>query len=150
MNFRTEIKPSKILDLDLKTKFYSIGSCFANMIGKELTSNKFSCISNPFGIIYNPISIFSLLSNTSDFENSMIENDGIWYNYNLHSDFRHTDKQTLIDQIKQVQEESKTQLASSNVLVITLGSAFVYKLLDSNMIVAIATRFPRNSSLSIY
>ena len=61
MNLRTELTPSKILDLAIDTKFYSIGSCFANMIGKKLINLKIDCLSNPFGIIYNPISIFNLL-----------------------------------------------------------------------------------------
>lgn len=58
--FRTEIilepAPHKI---SLSHPILCIGSCFADVIGKRLQDNKFRAIVNPFGTLYNPVSIFS-------------------------------------------------------------------------------------------
>ncbi|MBW6483478.1 MAG: GSCFA domain-containing protein [Vicingaceae bacterium] len=43
-------------------KLLILGSCFAENMGEKLSSNKFNTVANPFGIIYNPISIANSLT----------------------------------------------------------------------------------------
>ena len=62
MNFSTPIplRQSKFL-IDYNSKIISLGSCFAENIGEKLNYFKFRNITNPFGIIFNPISIEKLV-----------------------------------------------------------------------------------------
>ena len=143
MKLRTELTPSKILNLDLNTKFYSIGSCFANMIGENLSINKFDCTANPFGILYNPISIFNHLLGNLDFDKSMLKNDSIWYNYNLHSNFRNENRKKYLSELILISNNSTSKLIQSNILIITLGTAYVYKSKETNEIVANCHKKPQ-------
>ena len=57
-NFRTKINLSKSkFKINHSHKIITFGSCFAENIAKRLYENKFNAINNPFGILYNPISI---------------------------------------------------------------------------------------------
>ena len=49
---------SEILHSD---KIMLMGSCFADNIGERLKSAKFNCLANPFGTLYNPLSISQAL-----------------------------------------------------------------------------------------
>ncbi len=59
MEFRTEISiPDSQIKFDYTSNFYSIGSCFAENIGRQLGDNKFRIENNPMGTVFNPITIF--------------------------------------------------------------------------------------------
>jgi hypothetical protein len=58
MNFTTKIPIAKSNSpIDYSSKIVSIGSCFAENMGEKLDFYKFQNTTNPFGIIFNPISI---------------------------------------------------------------------------------------------
>ena len=52
-------------EIDHAMKILSMGSCFAQEIGQKLKSLKFRSLVNPFGVIYNPLSMAHLLQNGS-------------------------------------------------------------------------------------
>lgn len=58
MEFRTKVdinKPS--YEIGPCEKILFVGSCFADNIGKRFIEEKFQAIVNPFGVMYNPVSI---------------------------------------------------------------------------------------------
>ena len=58
MKFRTEIIPKKQgLTIDYSNRIVSLGSCFAENVGMRLADREFETVINPFGILFNPISI---------------------------------------------------------------------------------------------
>ena len=60
MEFRTKVElPVNGPKLHHADKLMIWGSCFSEHIGNLLTENKFTCDVNPFGVLYNPLSIFS-------------------------------------------------------------------------------------------
>jgi len=62
MNFTTKIPISKFqYSIDYSSKIISFGSCFAENIGDKFTYFKFQNEVNPFGIIFNPVSIERLI-----------------------------------------------------------------------------------------
>ncbi len=124
----------------------SIGSCFAATMGERLLENKFNSKTNPFGIIFNPISIFKLLNHVIDgdplIDDSYVENNDIWYNYDLHSELSHSDKVTLKSDVKSKINRLNDYLKTTDYLIVTLGTAFVYELNGSGEIVANCHKFP--------
>ena len=63
MNFFTKIPISKFQNpIDYASKIVSLGSCFAENMGAKLAYYKFQNVVNPFGIIFNPVSIEQLIS----------------------------------------------------------------------------------------
>jgi GSCFA family len=152
-SFRTElnISPSK-QQIGLQSPVLLAGSCFAERIGSILSDHKFSVLSNPFGTIYNPLSLFSLLEKALKGQNLIQENqvrrDGVFYNYELHSDFGHTNESELgrkIDQAfgqVQTMAESWSKNGAKGFLILTLGTAWVYRRKDTGETVANCHKTP--------
>lgn len=144
MTFRTELHPDKLLDLPITASFVSIGSCFANTMGTQLHEYKFTCLTNPFGVIYNPVSIFRLLKGDIDLNSGMVESQDIWYHDQLHSDFRSSHKDALQQTIETTLSTVSSSLSSCTAIIITLGTAFVYKRIDTDTLVANCHKIPQS------
>ena len=135
MEFRThiKIKPSP-LKIKLDTALLSIGSCFSNHIGALLNVHKFQVLTNPFGTVFNPISLFKLLhyalNDERPTEFTYIQSDGIWKNLDFHSDFSAESKSSLEHKIDAVLTEVKKWLPRLSYLLITPGTAMVYETKD--------------------
>ena len=67
MKFITPVKIEKsAININHANAITLVGSCFAESIGNKLTYHGFNVHQNPFGIIYNPISLASMLSRVID------------------------------------------------------------------------------------
>jgi hypothetical protein len=139
MILRTEISPEKKLQTIQHTDFISlIGSCFTQTIGEKLIENGFTTDINPFGIIYNPITISECIESICKkkfFENEDIVFAGdFWKAYSLHGDFKSGSKQELLEIINSRIEKSNQFIKKSRYLFITLGSSWVYIHNDTNRV----------------
>lgn len=149
MIFRTEINPIKSLQTILhKDKISLIGSCFTENIGSKLSENGFNIDINPFGIIYNPISISECIRKVAnkDFLNSsdLIKVENFWKSYSHHGDFRSENQNTCLQIINQRIESSHPILNNSKYLIITLGTAWIYTHLESQRIMGNCHKIPSN------
>jgi hypothetical protein len=145
--FRTELitspYPQKI---KLQNQLLLIGSCFSDNIGKILEINKFKVLINPFGVIYNPISIFSVLEKSlqkKELEAStFVQHQEIWHNYHFHSEVSALTMNDL--QIKTVEKLNRVGewLGATSCLMLTLGTAFAYRLKENGEIVANCHKIP--------
>ena len=139
--FRTElnIQPSKE-KITLKNPVLTMGSCFANAVGSRLANFKFQTLINPFGTVYNPVSLHTLLQLAVQKQelpaNSFLQRDEVHYNYHLHSSFSSIQKEELTQQIQATLENTRNFLTKTDVLMITYGTAWVYELKDTGEIVA--------------
>ncbi len=133
MKLFTELEPVKFpFGLNFYDRILTIGSCFSDVLGNFLIRNKINCIANPFGNIYNPISLFRLLSDVLtrkelDPDNFYVH-DEIWFHHDLHSDIRGFSKEEVKDKYYQIQNACGEFLLKSQLLVITFGTAWVYDL----------------------
>ncbi len=144
---RTEIgRISLPLSLDHHTRFLTIGSCFADNIGEHLVRSKFQVTVNPSGTIYDPLSVCRILSSSiaaqpAD-ETLFTERDGIWYSHNWHSSVHAGSREELRDRLSLVTSNIGAALARSNVLMVTLGTAFVHRHLSSGKDIANCHKLP--------
>ncbi|MFA7409010.1 MAG: GSCFA domain-containing protein, partial [Bacteroidales bacterium] len=61
--FRTEITPEPLKPkISYQDQVMLIGSCFTEHIGDRLANYKLTTDLNPFGIVYNPLSIASQIN----------------------------------------------------------------------------------------
>ncbi len=146
-DFRTELFPAlSAFPINGKDTIFTIGSCFAQEIGNHLEENKFLTWNNRFGTNYNPVSIHELLSfaleKTRPYSETYLENDGIHFNYHFHSSFSAVKKEELENKIKTSIEEAHSFLKSVNRIIITYGTAFVYRLKNNKDIVANCHKVP--------
>lgn len=132
MQFHLNHKPSKSNFLiGHESRIMLTGSCFAENIGKNFHDLKFKSICNPSGILFNPLSIATSLSdiiNQQPINEKYILNRGeLFFSYQHHSSVFGNTKTELIDKIKIINEEAYQFLIKTEVLIITFGSAFVYE-----------------------
>lgn len=109
----------------------TLGSCFADVMGSRLAANKFSAEVNPFGTVYNPVSIFKLIAQaagkTPFSKDGIVESQGIYQHFDLHSRFGKATEEELLTEIQRLEEKTTTALAKAQWLIVTLGTAVVYE-----------------------
>ena len=141
MNLFTEVKiPKSNINLSYKSKLMFVGSCFADNISAYFENAKFSCLTNPFGTLYNPISInalFDMIINRKEFVNDdFFYSRGMYSSYLLHSDLSNKDIHTAVADTNKALTESYNYLQQASILFITLGTAWVYYLNENGKAVA--------------
>jgi len=108
----------------------SVGSCFAENIGARLAGAKFPLVLNPFGIVYNPISVGNVLNYLVDNQEVMKEDIFFhkerWHSFSHHSRFSHSDENICLEQINTAIKTGHEQFRRADVLLITLGTAHVF------------------------
>jgi hypothetical protein len=132
--------------VDHKSKIICLGSCFAQEIGARLSGNKFDVLVNPAGTLYHPLSIESLALFASGqmewSEQDMTRQQGVWFSWDHHGDMADVDQNRLIEKVKSMHQHLADFTRDSNILIITLGTAFVYELLESGRVVANCHKAP--------
>ena len=125
-------------------KVLLVGSCFADEIGEKMVRGGFEAMVNPFGTLYNPASIAaSLLRSISEKEYSadsveliQSESDGMWHSWMHHSSFSSLDVATLVERINGTTHCVADFLREADVLIVTMGTAIIYRLKETGMLVA--------------
>ncbi|PCH65075.1 MAG: GSCFA domain protein [Bacteroidetes bacterium] len=145
--FRTVINiPQSSFQIDHQTQLMLIGSCFAENIGERLDQYKFPIIYNPFGIIYNPISVknsLELLIKQNKFtKKDLIQTGGLWSSFSHHSRFSSLNIDNCLKFINNSIISSSKQLKNTDYLFITFGTSYVYKYKKTDKIVSNCHKIP--------
>lgn len=148
MQFSTPIPISKYSNtIDYHSKLVSIGSCFAENIGEKFSYFKFQNTVNPFGIIFNPVSLEKIISRcvskTYFTENDIFFHNDLWHCYEVHSELSNIDKNELLAQLNNLIKLTNKQIFEATHVLITLGTSWVYKLKSTNEIVANCHKVPQ-------
>lgn len=119
-----------------KDKILLTGSCFTEHIGNFLIETKFNALQNPNGILFDPQSVASSLllyvQNKQYVEEDLFYLNEVWNSWQHHSRFSNVDKTECLNIINQSQQQAHEFLKEADWLIITLGSAFTYKLTDES------------------
>ena len=148
MQFRTQIPIVKCdLPIDYNSQIMSLGSCFAENIGKKLDYFKFQNQVNPFGIIFNPISIEKLIEraiNKIEFsESDIFFHNERWHCFDVHSDLSNSNKEELLASLNDLIKSTNQQITESTHVIITYGTSWVYRNIVSYSIVANCHKVPQ-------
>ncbi len=123
-----------------------IGSCFSEHIGWHLKDLKFKTDSNPFGIVFNPKSIETLLlriiTRKYFIEKDIFEKENQWFCLDVHSSISAKSNTELLSVLNSIIDDWNQKLATANYLIITFGSAFAYEHKDKKAIVANCHKLP--------
>lgn len=123
-----------------------LGSCFAENIGTRLARNKFNVDINPFGTLYNPASIAAALRRLLHPERftagDLLQHEGVYHSFSHHSRFSSTSETECLRNINDRLEASTNEFRKTTYLVVTLGTAYVYRLKSSGEVVANCHKLP--------
>lgn len=140
MEFRTKVEwPVPVLTLSPQSKVTLIGSCFAVNVGQRMQAAMMDVHVNPFGVLYNPLSIAAVCKVMLDGgilpENRFFESNGMWHCWLNDSSFSDVTKEGCMEHLKQICMDELERLRTTDVLFITLGTNHCYKLKENNLVV---------------
>jgi len=145
--FRTVIDPEgPRLEFPVTTRILVIGSCFAEHVGAYFRGYKLPHLLNPNGIVYNPLAIGAvldrMLTGRSYEARDLIEHDGLFHSFGHHGRFSHPDREICLDRINLSLEEAVNFLRMTDVIILTLGTAFAYRFKKTGTWVANCHKLP--------
>lgn len=146
-SFRTVFSiPKADFDIAYQDQILAIGSCFAENIAKYLKKGRFHTEINPFGILYNPVSIaesLAFLWNDDILPESNIVQEGeLWHSFLHHGSFSQLSLDTLKSNLEESLKIHRTFAKKTTRLLITLGTANVFIYKKSGKIVANCHKIP--------
>jgi len=153
MQLQTKIslKTQQHNQIDYNSKIVLLGSCFTKNIGSKLNYFKFQNFINPFGILFHPKAIENLILNSIN-ENVYAENDVFfhnerWQSFDAHSALSTTTKEEIVTSLNTAIISTNKQLKDSTHVIITLGTAWAYRFIETDKIVANCHKIPQKKFL---
>lgn len=148
MKLQTTIpfKPQQHNQIDYNSKIVLIGSCFVENIGNKLDYFKFQNQQNPFGILFHPLAIENIITQAIN-EKEFVEEDIFfqneqWHCFEAHSKLSASSKEALLLNLNNQITTTGEQLKQSTHIIITLGTAWVYRNLETDTVVANCHKVP--------
>lgn len=149
MNFQTKIPLEKQSEniIDYHANVLLLGSCFVENIGEKLSYFKFQNLQNPFGILFHPKAIESLILNAiNEKEYSDLDvffHNEQWHCFEVHSKMSNPSKEALLHNLNTAIKLTKAQIYKSTHIIITLGTAWAYRFLETDTLVANCHKVPQ-------
>lgn len=141
-------QPSRI-GISLSDTVVVLGSCFADSIGQRMKDSGFNVCVNPFGTLYNPVSITNaaarLASGVPFSERDCVEmgaGAGLICSFNHHTSFARPDAARFLLSANAALEEASAFWKKAGKVIITLGTAFCYRNIASGEVVANCLKRP--------
>ncbi len=150
MKLQTEIplKPEEN-QIDYSSKILLLGSCFSENIGAKFDYFKFQNLQNPFGVIFNPVSLERLIvraiNNRAFSEEDIFQHNGIWKCFETHSELSALDKNKFLQNLNTALQSLQEALFSSTHIVFTYGTSWVYRNIENHEIVANCHKLPQKN-----
>lgn len=147
LEFRTKVDVQPFpFSLGYHTPMLFCGSCFTENIGSMMHKWKMPILINPFGVVYNPISVKMVIErilSTQPFEEADLNfRNGLWYSYLHHTSFSSPDKAKCLEMINGEQSNASDFIKKTKGLLVTFGTARVYYLKQNFAPVANCHKIP--------
>ena len=142
MKFITEVRdlPHREGLINHRQPIVMLGSCFTDNIGQQLRRRLFDVEINPFGTLYNPDSILEavrrIVSRKYITEDDIFESNGVFHSWVHHSSFSAITAAELIDKANRRIYIAHEKLRDASALIVTLGTAYAYRLKADDRTVA--------------
>ncbi|AWI24573.1 GSCFA domain-containing protein [Flavobacterium pallidum] len=148
MQFRTEIPIAESSHkLDYKSSIVSLGSCFAESMAEKFGYYQFRNTVNPFGIIFQPLALAKIIRfaavQKKFTEADVFHSNDTWHCFDAHSALSNVYRDDLIDSLNASTAQLYRGLENATHLIVTLGTAWVYKHDQTNEYVANCHKVPQ-------
>ncbi|MFC2087667.1 GSCFA domain-containing protein, partial [Bacteroidota bacterium] len=145
--FRTEVDISPHTEkLDYNHYSFLIGSCFTQNIGSILMECGFNTLVNPYGVLYNPYSIYKsfefILGNHHFHKDDLIYHNEQWLSLHHHTSFSDDTKEACLKKINNATTTAHEFLNKSRFIVITFGTSWIYEWKETGEIVSNCHKIP--------
>ena len=151
MKLQTKIplKQRKEQSIDYHSKLLTIGSCFSEHMGHKLELLKFSTLQNPIGILFHPKAIETFIADALERKvytsADVFQHGGQWHSFKAHSALSNSSKAVVLECLHTALGATREALEHATHVTITLGTAWVYRHMASNEIVANCHKVPQKA-----
>lgn len=126
------------ISISLKDRIFVLGSCFADNIGGKMVDLGFDVCVNPFGTIYNPVSVCNsvarLTSGIPFSESECVQmgaGAGLVCSFSHHTSFARRTEDEFLNVANASLKEASLWWKAATKVIITLGTAWIYEYLRS-------------------
>lgn len=130
-------------------KIMMLGSCFSENIGVQLKNFGFDVCINPFGVLYNPVSILNSVERMLDRKLFSIEDcvqigagDTRYCSFSHHTSFAREDAEAFIAEANAALEKAAEHFRKCSKVIITLGTSWCFRHLERDFIVSNCLKRP--------
>ncbi len=128
-----EVGRSKV-SISLNDKLFILGSCFADNMGQKMIDLGFDVCVNPFGTIYNPVSVCNSIARLSSgipfSEDECVQmgaGAGLICSFSHHTSFARRTDDEFLNVANAALKEAERRWKAATKVIITLGTAWIYE-----------------------
>lgn len=137
------------IGISYKDRILMLGSCFSDSIGRQLADFGFNVCVNPFGTLYNPISILKSVERlasgkefTDDDCIAIGAGDERICSFSHHTSFARGTREEFLDNANRALKEAREFFLNADKLIITLGTSWCFRHKDKDMTVSNCLKRP--------
>ena len=141
-------EPCKV-GISYDDKIMMLGSCFTDNIGRQLVDYGFDVCVNPFGTLYNPVSILRsverLISGTPFIAEDCVQigaGDSRWCSFSHHTSFARASREEFLEHANMALKAAHEHFLSCTKVIITLGTSWCFRHKESDAIVSNCLKHP--------
>ena len=127
--------------IPLGTHVFALGSCFAARVGERLAHHLFPTITNPYGTLYNPVSLARALRKAPS-PSQVFLHQGAWRSFTHHSSLAAGSLSETEALLGEAEKRKAKAWSDSELLLLTLGTSQVFELRNGGQTVANCHRLP--------
>ncbi len=135
--------------ISYEDKILMLGSCFSDSIGRQLLDYGFDVCVNPFGTLYNPVSILRSVERLVSGEPFGPEDcvqigagDDRWCSFCHHTSFARPTQEEFLENANRALATAKEHFQKCNRIIITLGTSWCFRHVASGDIVSNCLKRP--------
>lgn len=133
--------------IEYDSTLFLIGSCFVENIGRKIQYYQFQTLQNPIGILFHPKAIENFIGRSIEQKtyraSDVFAFNERWHCFDAHSDLSDPSKELLLGNLNSALLNTRDQLENATHIIITLGTAWVYKNVETQVPVANCHKLPQ-------
>lgn len=143
---KTPVEITKLGIIDYNNPICFLGSCFSVNLSKKLKYCNFEVQSNPFGVIFNPLSIAEFLIGlkSESVDLNIVQRNDVYFSWEANSSVYGYSEQEIYSKLKNASISFEKSLSKSKMLFVTFGTAWIYELIENSQIVANCHKFDQS------
>ena len=150
MKLLTPVADEKCLTgISYNDRIMMLGSCFSDNIGGQLANFGFNVCINPFGTLYNPISLLQSIQLLVSDRMFVVEDavdmgagSGLYCSFSHHTSFARPSAEEFINDANEALTKARAFFKDCNKVIITLGTSWCFRHLESDRIVSNCLKRP--------
>ncbi len=150
MKLLTPVEDEKCLTgISYNDRIMMLGSCFSDNIGGQLANFGFNVSINPFGTLYNPVSLLQsmqlLVSDRMFVAEDAVDmgaGSGLYCSFSHHTSFARPSAEEFINDANEALTKARAFFKDCNKVIITLGTSWCFRHMESDRIVSNCLKRP--------